>query len=81
MDLSTLVTSATRTGVPMLVGVLVSWLASKGLNVDANTAVGLVAFLTALSGWVYYLVARMLEMKYPKFGWLLGSPKTLSYKK
>lgn len=79
MDVSALVTSAIRTGTPMLVGFVLSWLTAKGFTTDVNTVAGLVSFLTALFGWLYYILARLLEMRYPKFGWLLGSPKTVKY--
>lgn len=79
MDISSLITSAIRTGTPMLVGFVLSWLTAMGFQLDANTAAGLVSFLTALFGWVYYVAVRFLEMKFPKVGWLLGSPKQVTY--
>lgn len=81
MDLSTLVTSAIRTGVPMVVGFVVSWFTARGLELDENSVAGMVSFLTALIGWVYYLIARVIEMKFPKFGWLLGSKSQPKYVK
>jgi hypothetical protein len=84
MNLSALVTSGIRTGVPMLVGFILSWLAARGFDIDETSVAGVVSFLTALFGWLYYLLARVIEMKFPKFGWLLGSsvqPKYVNVKK
>jgi hypothetical protein len=75
-----LIASQIRTWVPVAVGALASWLETRGLHIDADALAGLIAFLTALSTAVYYLVARLLE-KYvsPKFGWLLGWAKAPNY--
>lgn len=71
--------SQIRTAVPLLVGALVSWLATKGLKFDAGSTAGVISFLTALFGYTYYLIVRTLEAKFPKFGWLLGVAKKLTY--
>lgn len=75
-----LVISQIRTWVPLFVGALASWLATRGINLDDTAVQGLVAFLTALLGSLYYLVVRLFE-KYvsPKFGWLLGYAKMPIY--
>lgn len=74
------VISLIRTGVPTLVSVLTVWLISNGVELDANTTSGLVAFLTGVLSWVYYVVARWLEIKWPKFGILLGVASKPTYK-
>ena len=71
-----LLRSVIRTGVPALVGVVVGWLARRGLNVEdeiVNQSV------TWLSGVAYYGVARLAENAGPKWGWLLGAPGAPTY--
>ena len=73
------VTSLIRTYVPILVGALASYLLTLGLELDANAQLGLVTFLTALLQGGYYLLARILERRYPKLGLLLGSEAQPKY--
>lgn len=77
--MSDFVTSLVRTYVPIIVGAVVSFLATKGINVEPEAAAGLTAFLTAVISGAYYLVVRLLESKYPAFGKLLGSSKKPEY--
>jgi hypothetical protein len=72
--LNAYVTSAIRTGVPLLVGWIVSWLVAKGIGIDDQTRDWLVSFLTFVLSMAYYLIARWLEQKNPKLGFLLGVP-------
>lgn len=65
-----------RTIVPMIVGWIVSVLTGWGLDADSATVTQLVV---AIVGAVYYIIVRLLEKKFPKLGWLLGSPKTPVY--
>lgn len=44
------VTSQIRTIVPIIVGALVSWLITLGIELDADTQTGLVVFLTGIAG-------------------------------
>ena len=68
--------SLIRTFVPLLVGSLVAWLATRGVKVDSSTLLPLVdAFATGL----YYGVVRWLETRWPKLGWLLGVPGAPQY--
>lgn len=67
------VTSLIRTYVPIAVGALISYLAVRGITLDANAVAGLVTFFTALLQALYYLAARLLEKKVPKLSILLGS--------
>lgn len=74
-----LVVSFIRTYVPIAVGSLISFLATKGLNVDAQAGQGLIVFMTGLLIAAYYGVVRLLEKRYPQFGILLGSVKKPEY--
>ena len=73
------VTSLIRTYVRILVGALASYFLTLGLELDANAQLGLVTFLTALLQGGYYLLARILERRYPKLGLLLGSEAQPKY--
>jgi hypothetical protein len=64
--------SLIRTYVPIGVGVLISWLATRGIHVDDNTKLGLVSLLTGLVTAGYYTLVRIGEKKYPWLGVLLG---------
>jgi hypothetical protein len=77
--LSAYVTSAIRTGVPVAVGWVVSWLVAKGIGVSPETRDWFVAFLTFACTMAYYLIVRFLEDKFPKAGWLLGVPTKPEY--
>lgn len=62
--------SLIRTLVPMLVGLLGTWLVSLGVNIDSTVLAGLV---TVAIGWVYYVVIRFLEVfSSSKWGYVLG---------
>jgi uncharacterized membrane protein (DUF441 family) len=78
--MSDFITSQIRTYVPIVVGALVAWLATLGLNLDASTQTGLVVALTGVTQALYYLIIRLIEKKYPKVGVLLGSAKSPEYK-
>jgi hypothetical protein len=80
MQLSNQLTGLIRTWVPIAVGAVISWFATIGLNIDAETQVASVVALTGVIQAAYYTVVRLLESKYPAVGWLLGSAKTPSYK-
>ncbi len=70
------IVSFIRTYVPIIVGTLATWLLTLGVEIDSSALTGvLVSVVTA----VYYGVARLLERKYPKFGWLLGRPAEPAY--
>lgn len=74
-----LATSFIRTIVPIVVGAIVSFLATKGIAIDEQAAAGLAAFLAGLVSAVYYIIARLLEQKFPQAGLLLGSTKKPEY--
>jgi hypothetical protein len=80
--LNNFIRSLIRTGVPYIVGALLSWLTTQGISISPEGEAGLIAFLTALFGGVYYLVVRALETRWPIFGVLLGAttaPEYLAY--
>lgn len=77
--MNNLVVSFIRTYVPISVGSLLSWLATKGLEIDAETGAGLIVFLTGVLIAAYYGVVRLLERQWPQLGMLLGSAKTVKY--
>jgi len=68
--------SAIRTVVPIIVGGLVSWLITVGVELDAEAQAGFIVFLTGLLQAVYYLVVRVVEQRWPEVGVLLGAAKT-----
>jgi hypothetical protein len=68
-----------RTVVPTLVGALTAWLASVGLQLDAETSAALIVALTGLFSGLYYTVIRFLAERFPWVNWLLGYNATPSY--
>ena len=68
--------SLIRTFVPLVVGSLVAWLASRGVKVDQSA---LLPAVDAIVAAAYYGVIRWAETRWPKAGWLLGAPGAPSY--
>lgn len=69
-----------RTLVPMGVGVLATWLATRfGIVFDEQASTGLTTFVTGVVSAVYYLVIKWAEKHFPQAGWLLGYAKTPVY--
>jgi hypothetical protein len=79
MNLGDTALSYVRTLVPVAVGFVVSWAALVGVNVDPGTQTALISLLTSVITGLYYVVVRWAESRWPKVGWLLGSPKTPTY--
>ena len=77
MGLSDYAVSLIRTWVPMLVGLLATWLLSLGIEFD-STALEL-ALVSLISG-VYYAAVRWLEGKVPWLGVLLGVKSEPTYR-
>ena len=73
------ITSYIRTFVPIVIGAVVSYFATKGFNVPLDLQVAATAFLTVLISTVYYIIVRKLESKYPNLGILLGVPSAPTY--
>lgn len=59
---------ATRTGMTIVLGWIVAWLADKGFDLSAGTQTEVLAAAMA----VVYVAIAALEKKWPKVGWLLG---------
>lgn len=72
--------SLVRTFVPIIVGAVIGWFVSAGIDLDPEFEGALIVAVTAVFQGVYYIAARLLE-KYvsPKFGWLLGLAKEPEY--
>jgi hypothetical protein len=70
-----------RTWTPILVGALISFLTARGIDLDDSTSTALFLTMTALIQGVYYTVVRLIEVKAPQFGWLLGLAKAPAYSK
>lgn len=75
-----LVVSTIRTTVPSLVASAGSYLALQGVGITPEALAGLTVGLTGLLTAIYYATIRFLAIQYPKLEWLLGSPKTPTYK-
>lgn len=68
-----------RTVVPLLVSVIASGFARAGLDIDDATRSALVSLVSLLVGAGYYVLVRELERRWPRAGWLLGSPHAPVY--
>lgn len=64
--------SIIRTAVPMLVGAITGWLATRHITLDTDALRFLTLFCEGVAGITYYLVVRALEHFNVRFGWLLG---------
>lgn len=60
-----------RTYVPILVGAVASWLAARGIHVDAQTQAAAVVAMTGIFQAAYYTVVRVLEERWPAVGGVL----------
>lgn len=76
MNLSAYGRSVIRTTVPLLVGAVVGWLATRGVKVDASS---IIPAVDAAIGAIYYAAVRAVEHRWPQAGWLLGAPGVPSY--
>jgi uncharacterized membrane protein (DUF441 family) len=79
--MNSFVTSLIRTYVPIGVGAVIAWLATLGLQLDAETQTSLVIALTGIIQAAYYFIARWIEKRFPQIGTiLLGSSKAPVYR-
>lgn len=62
-----------RTVVPYLIGVLVTWLGSRGIDLPEDVQAQLSNIIAFVIGTVWYIVVRRLEKANPAFGVLLGA--------
>jgi hypothetical protein len=76
MNVSDYGRSLIRTFVPLVVGSLVAWLATLGIEVDRAAVIGI---LDPLLATAYYAIIRSAEKRWPGAGWLLGVPGAPSY--
>lgn len=74
------VIAAVRTGIAALIGLLITWLVTQGIevgpDVEANLNVALFGLFTALYNGLVILLERKVH---PYFGVLLGIPKSPAY--
>lgn len=78
--LSNYLTSLIRTWTPIGVGLLATWAATHWhVVLSSHTSDLLVATVTAALGAGYYALVRAVEHRFPKLGWLLGSPAKPAY--
>jgi hypothetical protein len=78
--MSNYVVSLIRTNVPYIVSAIVTFLATKGIDMGDDTKTALITFLTWLLGSIYYAAVRYLEKKNPQMGKLLGVASKPTYK-
>lgn len=73
MTVRDLIASMFRTVVPAAVGFVLTLLARKlGVVIDTDTSTSLTAALVVVVTAIYYGVLRVLEVKFPWLGILLG---------
>jgi hypothetical protein len=68
--------SIRRTLVPVIAGYLLAQAARWGLNIPADALVGV---LEAITTGVYYSAVRILEVRFPQLGVLLGAMRQPRY--
>lgn len=72
--------SLVRTFVPIIVGAVLGFFVTRGIELDPEFESALIVALTAGFNGVYYLLVRLFETYVsPKFGWLLGLAQTPDY--
>lgn len=82
MNVNDTARSLIRTVVPMAIGAVVAYLATLGIDLDADTQTGLIIALTGVLQAVYYAVARAIEPHLPDWVTrvLLGSATAPEYR-
>ncbi|WP_454044418.1 hypothetical protein [Cellulosimicrobium sp. Marseille-Q8652] len=75
------VLSLVRTVVPIAVGFVISWLSLRGIPVEESAQNSLISGLTALITAAYYAAVRALELRWPWFGYLLGTRAEPTYER
>jgi hypothetical protein len=74
------ITGYIRTVVPYAIGAFLTWLLSiSGLDFTGELQVALIVFPVTVVTNVYYLLIRLLEVRFPWVGLFLGIPKTPDY--
>lgn len=77
--MSDFITASVRTISPMIVGAIVGWLVTIGIEVTSDAQAALIVLTTFIFQAVYYLAVKALEKRWPKLGVLLGVPKQPVY--
>lgn len=65
-----------RTLAPFVAGPIAAYLVKRGFNIDEAEVL---TWMIPVFGYGYYVLVKIIEMYFPKFGWLLGSAKQPSY--
>lgn len=71
--------SVIRTGVPIIVGIAVSFAATKGIHVSAETETQLAVLVGGAAAALYHWLVRLFEERWPRAGWLLGLARAPRY--
>lgn len=73
-------TWVSRTGIPLLVAVLVGWLAGHGIHLPGPVQALVTSGIGAAAGFLYALAVHLAERKWPFLSVLLGSKQQPTYK-
>lgn len=79
MDLSNSLIGLIRTFSPAVVGALVSWLVTLGIELPEGFEVQLAGLLFALATAAYWALVTAATRRWPAVGWLLGHPAQPTY--
>lgn len=72
--------SGFRSAIAAVVGLAVTWLLARGVELDSAAATALITAVFAVVVWAYNSLINWLTVKvHPAFGYLLGAPKTPEY--
>lgn len=72
--------SVVRTLVPIIVGAVIAFLVKAGIPTAGDFTETLTTLLTVGFSGLYYVLVRLFETYVsPKFGWLLGLAKKVTY--
>lgn len=71
--------SLIRTYVPIIVGMVLGYLAAHGLGISGQDAISVTAGLTGAIAAAYWLGIRLLERKWPALGIFLGKAQVPTY--
>lgn len=78
-DMNDLVTRLIRTYTPIIIGGIVSWLITKGVEIDESTKAAAIITLTGFLQALYYTAVSVIAKKFPAIEILLGSKKAPEY--
>lgn len=72
--------SVVRTVVPVVVGAISALVAHAGIALSSEVEAQITVVVGAVVAAVYHWVVRMLEERWPLFGWLLGFARCPDYR-